>query len=280
MDASIVVLTWEDSERTTACVHSLPADAEIVVVDNGSAEEVGAALRDLCSASGANYVRAESNLGYSKGMNLGIRHTSRSTVVLANNDVVVNPGAVEALVKTLERPEVGAAFPAIRNHDGSEGTDAGRFLTLGVGLGHLTGLEYLLPGLRISTTPERADWLSGPFVAMRRETLDRIGGVDETAFFYSEDLRLCWAVRRLGLQLAYVPESVITHENSTSSKRRWSDDEIALRQTREFIRASKDQGRGLACRAYAYGAALRALVGPSTTRKAIARGALEGLRRS
>lgn len=281
MDTSIIVLTWEDHERTTACVRSLPPTAEIIVVDNGSGPEVSDALRAMCAGAGARYLRSEENLGYSKGMNLGVRHSTRSTVILANNDAIAADGAVALLVDALRDPKVGAAFPSVRNGDGSEGTDAGRFLSVKVGLGHATGLGMIFDSLKINTTPDKADWLSGPFVAIRRETLDAIGGVDESAFFYSEDLRLCWAVRQLGLDLAFVREAVITHENSTSSKRVWSNEEISRRQTREFIRASRAQGgrRGkVATTAYTAGTVVRAAVSRTSVRKAIAKGAIEGLR--
>src|SRR5262249_23489282 len=152
---------------------------------------------------------------------LGVRNSTRGTVVLANNDVVVQPDAVALLAGQLEDAGVGAAFPAVRDYGGGEGTGAGRFLTMPVGFGHATGLGLVFPRLRIRTTPERADWLSGPFVALRRETLDQIGGVDESAFFYSEDLRLCWAVRQLGRRIAYVTAAVITHEDDSTAKRRW-----------------------------------------------------------
>ncbi len=280
MDVSIVVLTWEDFERTTACVKSLPDEAEIVVVDNGSAEPVGERLRELCAATGAAYLRADANLGYAKGMNLGVRNSSRTNVILANNDVVVEPGAVALLVDAHDDASVGAAFPRIVD-GGTDSTAGGRFLTLSVGLAHLTGLSVVVPGLRLRTTPERADWLSGPFVALRRQTLDEIGGVDESAHFYSEDLRLCWALRQRALRLAYVPQAVIAHEDDFSASRRWSQEEIARRQTREFLRASHDQGgwrRRAACRAYAYGAVLRSAVARTGLRRAIAQGALEGLR--
>ncbi|WP_433215058.1 glycosyltransferase [Dactylosporangium sp. CS-047395] len=281
MDTSIIVLTWEDHVKTGACVRSLPAAAEIVVVDNGSGAEVSAALRAMCAQTGARYVRSEENLGYSRGMNLGVRHSTRRDIILANNDVIAGDEVVTRLVAALRDPTVGAAFPSVRNHDGSEATEGGRFLSVRVGLGHATGLSAIIPALRITTAPDRADWLTGPFVAIRRETLDAIGGVDESAFFYSEDLRLCWAVRRLGLRIAFVRDAVIEHENDSTAKKVWSREEISRRQTREFIRASKSQGgrRGrVATTAYAAGTVMRAVVARSTVRRAIARGAIEGLR--
>ncbi|GAA4701207.1 glycosyltransferase [Phytohabitans rumicis] len=282
MDVSVVVLTWEDHERTSVCVRSLPADAEVIVVDNGSADDVGEKLRALCSETGAKYVRADTNLGYAKGMNLGVRHATRSCVILSNNDIVVHPDAIDRLLTRLQDPAVGAAFPSVLDPKGTDQTAAGRFLSIGTGIAHATGLGLLFPGLRIVATPQRADWLSGPFVAIRRQTLDRIGGVDESSFFYSEDLRLCWAVRHLGLDLAYVPEAVVTHEDDASAKRRWSDAEISRRQTREFIRASRELAgwRGeIACAAYVLGVLMRAAVGRGEVRRAIARGAVEGMRR-
>ena len=280
MDVSIVVLTWEDFERTDGCVRSLPDGVEAVVVDNGSAAEISDKLRAMCAETGARYVRSETNLGYAKGMNLGVRHSTRSRVVLSNNDILVQPGAIERLAAELDDPAVGAAFPKVLDATGRDQTAAGRFLTVRTGVAHATGLSLVFPRLRIVAPPERGDWLSGPFVAVRRETLDRIGGVDESSFFYSEDLRLCWAVRRLGLRLAYLPDAVVTHEDDASAKRRWAVEEISRRQTREFIRASRELGgwRGtVACSAYTLGVLARAAVGGGAARRAIARGALEGM---
>lgn len=281
MDVSIVVLAWEDFERTRACVLSLPAEAEIVVVDNGSSLPIQESLSEFCAQQGVRYVQSGSNLGYARGMNLGVRHTSRANVILSNNDIVVHADAVARLLSALEDPEVGAAFPGVVTPEGVSQTEGGRFLGLGVGFAHATGLSMVLPNLRIVAPPEKADWLTGPFVAMRRSTFDAIGGVDETSFFYSEDMRLCWAVRQQGLRLAYVPEAVIMHEDDATAKRRWSEEEISERRTREFIRASRTMGgrRGrIATTAYVGGVLLRAAVGGNPVRRAIARGAVEGLR--
>lgn len=280
MDVSIIVLTWEDFERTNGCVRSLPVGAEVIVVDNGSAADISAAVRAMCGETGAKYVRSDVNLGYAKGMNLGVRHSTRSRVILSNNDIVVQPGAIERLLTRLHDPAVGAAFPKILDSTGKDQTAAGRFLTMGTGIAHATGLSFIFPRLRIVATPEHGDWLSGPFVVIRRQTLDEIGGVDESSFFYSEDLRLCWAVRKMGLRLAYVPDAVVIHEDDASAKRRWPAEEIARRQTREFIRATRELAgwRGkVACSAYTLGVLVRAAVGGGSARRAVARGAIEGM---
>ncbi|MGN9808277.1 glycosyltransferase [Micromonospora sp. BQ11] len=281
LDVSIVVLAWEDFERTRVCVLSLPAEAEIVVVDNGSSEPIRKALSEFCAQRGVRYVQSGANLGYARGMNLGVRHTTRSHVILSNNDIVVHEGAVERLLTALEDRTVGAAFPGVVTPTGVPQTEGGRFLSVRVGIAHATGLSLVVPSLRIIAEPTKADWLTGPFVALRRSTLDAIGGVDETSFFYGEDMRLCWAVRQRGLRVAYLPDAVIMHEDDATARRRWSEEEISRRRTREFIRATRDMAgrRGqVAGAAFALGVMLRAAVGPNPKRRATARGALQGLR--
>jgi N-acetylglucosaminyl-diphospho-decaprenol L-rhamnosyltransferase len=281
MDVSIVVLAWQDVHRTRNCVLSLPPEAEIIVVDNGSSPEIREALGRFCGERGVTYVQAGSNLGYAKGMNLGVRHSTRSVVVLSNNDIVVRGDAVSRLAAALDDPDVGAAFPAVVTPQGVTQTEGGRFLTMRISIAHTTGLSLVAPSLRIIAPPERADWLTGPFVAMRRNTFDAIGGVDESSFFYSEDLRLCWAVRQRGMRLAYVQDAVVVHEEDATARRRWSAEEIARRRTREFIRATCELGgrRGrMAAAAYVSGVLLRAAVAGTDARRAMARGALEGMR--
>jgi hypothetical protein len=281
VDVSIVVLTWEDVERTRACVKSMPAGAEVVVVDNGSSTQIRDGVRAMCDELGAIYVQSGANLGYARGMNLGVRHSSKANLILANNDIVVHGDAVCILLAALADPSVGVAFPGVVDPAGIAETSGGRFLTIRLGVAHATGLSLLAASLRVVAPPERADWLTGPFVALRRRTFDQIGGVDESTFFYSEDLRLCWAIRQLGLRLAYVPDAVVSHEANATSGRRWSAEEISRRQMREFVRASRQLGGwrgGLASSAYVAGVLMRAAVGPSSARRAVARGAVEGLR--
>jgi N-acetylglucosaminyl-diphospho-decaprenol L-rhamnosyltransferase len=279
MDVSIVVLTWEDLDRTTACLRSLPAGAEVVLVDNGSAEPIRAGIERLAADRGATYLQTGANLGYARGMNAGAAKASRGHLILANNDVIAHPGAVDRLVDALADPGVGLAFPKVIGVDGGDETEAGRFLTAGVGIGHATGLSLLAPGLRLVAAPARADWFTGPFVALRRETFDAIGGVDEASEFYGEDLRLCLAARGRGLRVAYVPAATIGHAGDASAVKRWSRDEISRRQTRELVRATRQYGGPsgrVGSAAFVVGTVWRAVL--SRDRRAVAKGAVEGMR--
>ncbi len=61
----------------------------------------------------------------------------------------------------------------------------------------------------------RCDWTSGSFMLVRRAALDRIGGMDERFFLYSEETDLCLRIREAGWDVVHFPQMTIFHESST-----------------------------------------------------------------
>ena len=109
MGVTAVVLTWNGKEDTLACLRSLEGEeVDVIVVDNASEDGTAEAV------TGVELIRNERNLGYAGGMNVGIQQAlERGTdaVLLLNNDVEVEPGAIEALVEAADG--VGAVCPVI-----------------------------------------------------------------------------------------------------------------------------------------------------------------------
>ena len=54
---------------------------------------------------------------------------------------------------------------------------------------------------------------------MRKETLNKVGLLDETFFMYGEDLDLCYRVQKAGLKVFYVNNTEIIHYKGESTKR-------------------------------------------------------------
>jgi GT2 family glycosyltransferase len=54
--------------------------------------------------------------------------------------------------------------------------------------------------------------LQGGAFVIRRELLERIGGMDATGFLYHEDVNLSWLLRLMGFDLFCVPDSVVRHD--------------------------------------------------------------------
>ena len=61
--------------------------------------------------------------------------------------------------------------------------------------------------------------LAGAFMLMRRETLDKVGLLDETFFMYGEDIDLSYRITQGGYKNYYFPETRIIHYKGESTKK-------------------------------------------------------------
>src|SRR5258708_31454155 len=107
---SIIVLAFNGEAFLEACLMSLLAQtgatAEIIVVDNASADNSVAVVEQCCPA--ARLIRSRTNLGFSGGCNLGLRAAAGEILVLLNQDTHVAPGWAEALVAGFQsRADIG-----------------------------------------------------------------------------------------------------------------------------------------------------------------------------
>jgi GT2 family glycosyltransferase len=125
-------------------------------------------------------------------------------VLLLNNDAVLEPGALRALVDMADaRPAVGAVTGRLLSPSGRERYPAAHVW------------QRWLPPPRWA---HRLAWVPGTAVLLRREALDAVGWLDEAFFFYNEDLDLSWRLRRVGWELWYCPAAVVHHHEGGSSQ--------------------------------------------------------------
>ena len=113
----VVVLHYRGLADTERCVESLvkgSPGAQVLVVDNGS--EDGALDHLVRRWPALATLQNGENLGFAGGMNTGLRwalERSYSSITILNNDTVVPPGTVSALVGTCsarDRCESGGAL--------------------------------------------------------------------------------------------------------------------------------------------------------------------------
>src|SRR5581483_6415991 len=109
----IIVLTYNQLEYTRLCVDSLlrhtPQPFELIFVDNASSDGTVDFLRTIPNSK---LVSNHENLGFAGGNNQGLAIAEGDFVVLLNNDAIVTPGWLDALLRPLERdPRLGFAGP-------------------------------------------------------------------------------------------------------------------------------------------------------------------------
>lgn len=122
-------------------------------------------------------------------------------LVFADSDVGVAPDYLRRVVGELQRPGVGLVTCIYRGQP-----DPGLWPRLSA---MATNYQFL-PGVVIGVALGMARPCFGQTIAMRRETLDRIGGFAPFAHHLAEDHAIGEAVRALGEQVA-IPSFAISH---------------------------------------------------------------------
>jgi GT2 family glycosyltransferase len=215
MNVAAVVLSWNGREDTLACLRSLEGEgAAVIVVDNAS--EDGSA--EAAARTGAEVIRNERNLGYAGGMNVGIRaalERGADAVLLLNNDVEVEPGAVQALAAV---EGAGAVCPVVVFADDPE-----RVWYSGASFDPKRGYNGRH---RTEPTGTETERICGAAVLIPRETIERLGSFDEQLFAYVEDADWSLRVRDAGLPLVVTPAARVRHKVSASTGGEGSPDAL------------------------------------------------------
>lgn len=207
-----VVLSWNGREDTLACLRSLAGEgADVIVVDNASADGTAEAV------SGVHLIRNERNLGYAGGMNVGIRaalERNADAVLLLNNDVEVEPGAVATLAA--HAAGAGAVCPLITfAHDPETVWYAGaRFDPRRGYNGRHRGFGE--PAARFTEIVE-TDRACGAAMLIPRTAVETVGLLDESLFAYQEDTDWSLRARKAGLSIRVVPAARVRHKVSATT---------------------------------------------------------------
>lgn len=224
MNFSVVIVSLNGEKRLPACLDALRATirqyvsarpgakAEIIVVDNGSADATGGAVRR--AAPEATVLRAESNLGFAGGNNLGIERATGDAVILLNDDTYPQAGWLEALADAAESlPDWGALgclllYPQSRKVQHAGGIIRANGLTDHFGWGESEERWR-------AEAPFACDYVTGAAMAIRREALDLCGTLDADFFpIYFEETDYCVRLERSGFGVYMVPSSLVLHDES------------------------------------------------------------------
>jgi GT2 family glycosyltransferase len=195
---AIVLVNWNNSEDTLACIESLGKlnyqDSQIVVVENHSGLEEYRALRSGCTDE--IILRQKRNLGFAGGCNVGIRWALQKGfdyVWLLNNDAVVAPESLPELVGAMESDSRIGIVGGVMYYwnDPERIQTAGGFIDDESPRGEMLGINELDAGQFRGIRD--VDYVSGGMLLVRSAAITPVGLLDERFFMYYEDTD--WGVR-------------------------------------------------------------------------------------
>ncbi len=232
---SIIIPVFNKVAFTRQCLASIARHAsdrvqhQVIVVDNASSDETDAWLKDL---SGRDprvlHIRNETNLGFSRANNVGAELATGRYVLFLNNDTIVQPGWLEAMVDVAEAdPRVGIVgikqlFPYTN-----------RIHHTGMIFGADRRPQHIYPHADASlphvNKQREYQSVTGSCLLMPRQLFVDCGMFDEGYRNGYEDVDLCLTVRARERTVVCCTRSFIYHYGQITETRTADDDANLLR---------------------------------------------------
>lgn len=219
-----MIVNWNARDYLRSCLHSIidrtRCNYEVIVVDNASTDGSVEMLRaEFCDVS---VIENSENRGFASANNQGMACAQGLYVLLLNPDTVVLDDAIGKTVAFADgNPSVGIVGCQVLVTQHSVQSTCFRFPSPMTIFMTLTGLQSLFPNSRLFALERFGDWardtqrdvdvVSGMFMLVRREAIDKVGLMDEDYFMYAEEADWCYRFWKAGWRCVFTPETRIIH---------------------------------------------------------------------
>lgn len=161
------------------------------------------------------------NAGFARACNKGIEDSKGDTVLLLNPDTYFTDDSLTTCYNHLQQSKAVACGVQLYTPDGLPQYSASHFMR--------GGLNYLLkipiwgsilkkigssaqvskPSLDKAVGTQQVGWISGAFLMVKKDAIDRAGMLDESFFLYGEEVEWCYRLGKLGALELYGNLSVV-----------------------------------------------------------------------
>lgn len=228
----VVIPVYGQAELLSKCIAALPEAAggipyRLIIVDDCGPEqdELGHVYRSLNGNS--KLIRNRENSGFARTVNAGVASGVSPYILLLNSDCILQPGAIPAMLKEFDNPEVGIVGAKLLFGD-SRWQQAGKVQHAGI----CRNLQGQLVHVNLGWTADHPkvnerremQMVTGACLMTSRKVWGRVlaeyrkyndpttGALNEVYDKGTyEDAEYCLAVRSHGYKVIYQPEAVGLH---------------------------------------------------------------------
>jgi GT2 family glycosyltransferase len=234
MKLTVVIVNYNVKHFLEQCLYAVEKaietiPAEVYVVDNNSVDGSNGML--IHKFPWVKLIANKKNVGFSTANNQAIRESKGEYVLLLNPDTVVEENTFTKVIQFMdEHPDAGGLGVKMIDGKGKFLPESKRGLpTPWVAFHKIFGLSSLFKKSKIfgkyhlsylsNDEIHEIDVLAGAFMLMRKETLDKVGLLDEDYFMYGEDIDLSYRITKGGYKNYYYPNTTIIHYKGESTKK-------------------------------------------------------------
>ena len=233
MKLSVIIVNYKVKHYLEQCLRSVAEASrgiavEVIVVDNASGDGSVEYLRKRFPD--VTIIASEENLGFARANNLAIRNSRGQYVLLLNPDTIVAEETFRDFITFIDStPDAGGCGAYMLHTDGSFAPESRRGLpTPFVAFCKMSGLASLFPKSRTfgryymrylnENEVNRIEIMSGAFMFLRRDALDKAGLLDEDFFMYGEDIDLSYRILKAGYNNYFLPSHILHYKGESTVK--------------------------------------------------------------
>lgn len=232
-DVAIIIVTYNSEDQIGACLRSVfdqkkNVRQQVIVVDNQSRDSTVTLVRT--SFPQVQLILPNENLGFAKGVNLGVMNADADFILLLNPDTEILESAVDVIVDFARKnPGYGLYGGRTFKPDGSlEPSSCWGLPTLWSLTLFAFGITTLAPRNQWFDPESLGNWardsvrevgmITGCFLLSSSAVWKELGGLDERYFMYGEDADLALRARSRGYRPVICPDATLIHEVGQSSE--------------------------------------------------------------
>lgn len=225
VDVSVVIVSWNTRDLLRACLASIArqpqsVSIEVIVVDNASRDGTPDMVAD--EFPDVHLIRNELNRGFAAANNQGMRLRRGRYVLLLNPDTIILDRAIAKTKAYADaHPDIGVVGCQVLEDDRRIQRTGFSFPTPWNLFLVNSGLSRCFPRSRLFGQPELGWWdrtterdvevVSGMFMLVKQEVINRVGLLDEDYFVYGEEADWCFRIWKAGWRCVFAPVGQIIH---------------------------------------------------------------------
>jgi GT2 family glycosyltransferase len=201
-DITIIILAYKSAHIIKNCLKNIINKGyRIVVIDNGSNDNLEDVLTKNYKNSGIEVIFLENNVGFTRANNLVLRKVKTKYAFLLNPDAIINETSIDNMVLECDKDkEIAMVNPIFFGGD------------------KLPNKKEIENKIKNLEKVSYVDFICCGASLMRMEIFKKIGFLDENLFLYADDDEISHRVRNNNYKNIVVRDAICSHINQGSSK--------------------------------------------------------------